>query len=578
MANKTEKEETIYRDSSILDDLQLIYSRSAECGLSKDFFNRPGKVHEKLRRLSVDLGLTPLQVVLLSIILENNERGAKLRDICSHTGCYYIELLSHQDDIRFMVSKGYIAISEMNDIIGSRLMVTETPLLYWGRNIPVSFEPDEHMAYKHIMDYMVDKYASLEDNMTNAACLKKDIEYMLGLYKDTFLPIEIDTLLTSDTNRWYTTCIILYILVCNNYSNPGPTYAEMYKTLFDTFKQEQMDEVRQIVDYLCKNRIVKITKNGQVNLTKKYLKALNLPKDNERTNVEEKVAVRAEDEFRKLCDDSCTLISHESIIEKHLFYNGAEESKLSELSYLLTPESYSAIENRLSANGLNAGINCLLYGGPGTGKTEFVYQVAKKCGRSILKVDFSSLRNRYVGDSEKAIRKVFAIYRTLVNKCDNAPILLLNECDGLLGKRVEITEGSDQLNNACQAILLEELENLRGISFSTSNVPQKMDDAFERRFLYKVEFHTPDEQTRKKIWLSLVDGLDEKDASILAGGYSLSGGQISNVVRKMNIHSVLHGNESVELSLLKDMCKDEISSYNKSLTSRGGSIGFTIHS
>lgn len=272
---------------------------------------------------------------------------------------------------------------------------------------------------------------------------------------------------------------------------------------------------------------------------------------------------------------ACNLIDPDRIQKKDLFYNAEEFQKIAELCQLLHPDNYTKVIRRMENNGMRKGVCCLLYGPPGTGKTELVYQVARETGRPILRADFAELRNRYIGDSEKAIRGIFRTYKSLVNDMALAPILLLNEVDGLLGKRVDVVEGCDQLNNACQSILLEELESLDGILIATSNLPKRMDSAYDRRFLFKIEITNPDEETSQRIWKSMVPELSDADAQNLACMFKLSGGQIENVVRRKTIQSVLHG-EITNFNKLKYYCEEELKSGKKTNDNRNPKIGFRI--
>lgn len=279
--------------------------------------------------------------------------------------------------------------------------------------------------------------------------------------------------------------------------------------------------------------------------------------------------------LRKETEKACNLLDPENIQHKDLFYNNEEFQKIAELCQLLHPDNYTKVIRRMENSGMRKGVCCLLYGPPGTGKTELVYQLARDTGRPILKADFAELRNRYIGDSEKAIRGIFRTYRSLVHDMSLTPILLLNEVDGLLGKRVEVVEGSDQLNNACQSILLEELESLEGIMIATSNLPKRMDAAYDRRFLFKIEITNPDEETSQRIWKSMVPELSDDDAQILARMYKLSGGQIENVVRRKTIQAVLHG-ETANFKQLEFYCEEELKSSKKANDNRYSHIGFRV--
>ena len=142
---------------------------------------------------------------------------------------------------------------------------------------------------------------------------------------------------------------------------------------------------------------------------------------------------------------------------------------------------------------MRSGFACLLYGAPGTGKTETVLQIARAIGRNIMQVNLSELRSMWVGESEKKVKAVFDRYRNFVDYCDKEPILLFNEADGIIAKRsTNAVHAVDQMENTLQNIILQEMETLDGIMMATTNLTQNMDSAFERRFLYKINFHKPE--------------------------------------------------------------------------------------
>ena len=124
------------------------------------------------------------------------------------------------------------------------------------------------------------------------------------------------------------------------------------------------------------------------------------------------------------------------------------------------------------------------------------------------------------------------------------PILYFNEADAIINKRTEHIEHSvDKMNNAIQNIILEEMEQLEGILIATTNLTSNMDKAFERRFIYKVEFHKPQLQARTHIWKSMIKSLSLEDAGKLAHEFDFSGGQIENISRKQIINHILSGRE-----------------------------------
>ena len=250
----------------------------------------------------------------------------------------------------------------------------------------------------------------------------------------------------------------------------------------------------------------------------------------------------------------------DSITPKVMFYPKAMAQQIKELNSFLEVDKFKQIEQRMMDNGFRTGFACLFYGAPGTGKTETVYQLAKKTGRCVMAVDVPQIKSKWVGDSEKNIKALFDKYRKQVKRSDVAPILLFNEADAIFGVRKNGAESAvDKMENTIQNIILQEMEDLNGILIATTNLATNLDSAFERRFLYKIEFEKPDARVRSRIWQSMVSGLNDDDANVLAQAYELSGGQIENIARKDTINRVLYGDSSNtdRLSTLMDYCKAE---------------------
>ena len=113
------------------------------------------------------------------------------------------------------------------------------------------------------------------------------------------------------------------------------------------------------------------------------------------------------------------------------------------------------------------------------------------------------------------------------------------------------------MENALQNIILQEMETLDGILIATSSMPDNLDTAFNRRFLYRVWFGQPDAKARQAIWHSMMPELSEADTSALSQEYALNGGQIENVVRQATIDAILYG-QSASLDTLKRYCLQKL--------------------
>ena len=259
----------------------------------------------------------------------------------------------------------------------------------------------------------------------------------------------------------------------------------------------------------------------------------------------------------------------ESIKKVKLLYNEDELFSISKIDKVLTNTSLQKIQTNLANKNLPIGITSLLHGDPGTGKTATVYELARKHKRAVYKVDISESKSMWFGESEKLIKKIFSDYKTMIEQEKRCPILLFNEADALIGKRKENASNStSSTENAIQNILLEELENFKGILFATTNLLTNLDSAFERRFLFKVKFAKPSLSNAAKIWKLKLPILTNSQAKKLATDFPFSGGEMDNIARKCIMDDVM-GN-SVGFETIVNYCKTE--KWNSSLNKKG--IGF----
>ena len=138
-----------------------------------------------------------------------------------------------------------------------------------------------------------------------------------------------------------------------------------------------------------------------------------------------------------------------------------------------------------------------------------------------------------------------------------------NEVDAIFSKRIDNPEDSvDQMMNSIQNICLEAIENLDGILIATTNLAGNFcEEAFARRFIFKVEFSTPEAETRTKIWKSMIADISDDDACELGRSYAFSGGNIENIARKAAVGYVLSG-EKASLADLRKYCDVESLSGN----------------
>jgi hypothetical protein len=256
-------------------------------------------------------------------------------------------------------------------------------------------------------------------------------------------------------------------------------------------------------------------------------------------------------------DEGLNCIECKNISKKQLFFEPAIESQLNMLANCLEDENFQKMCERLKSRNMPTGVTALLYGLPGTGKTESVLQMARLTGRNVMHVDIASSKSCWFGESEKIIKQTFDDYRKLCQDCKVKPILLFNEADAIFSKRKDISSSSvAQTENAIQNIILEEMEKLDGILIATTNMTDNLDAAFDRRFLFKIRFDKPTLESRVSIWKDKIPLLSEEDATRLASAYDFSGGEIDNIARKAAMSEVISGHSATIDDLLR-FCSSE---------------------
>ena len=181
----------------------------------------------------------------------------------------------------------------------------------------------------------------------------------------------------------------------------------------------------------------------------------------------------------------------------------------------------------------------LLYGPPGTGKTLLARALAGETDVNFVRVDGPELIDRYVGESERAIRKVFERARQAAPS-----IVFFDEIDALVGSRGEAHEVTDRVVSQ----LLTELDGMREnpnlVVLAATNRKDDLDPAILRpgRLDTHVLVGEPDEAGRKKILEVHTRGkplADDVDLDQLAAELDgCTGADIEALVRDASMQSI----------------------------------------
>ena len=117
--------------------------------------------------------------------------------------------------------------------------------------------------------------------------------------------------------------------------------------------------------------------------------------------------------------------------------------------------------------------------------------LADQTSRPLLRVDLSAVVSKYIGETEKNLRRIF----------DQAgakkAILFFDEADALFGKRSKVKDRQDRSANIDVNFLLQRLEAFDGVALMATNCVPHLDPAFKRRFAYVVRFPRPPYRVRR---------------------------------------------------------------------------------
>lgn len=213
-------------------------------------------------------------------------------------------------------------------------------------------------------------------------------------------------------------------------------------------------------------------------------------------------------------------------------------------------------ELRLKTRFLKAGYRTLFYGPPGTGKTLCATLIGKKNGMDVYRIDLSMIVSKYIGETEKNLANVF-------DQAENRNwILFFDEADALFGKRTSTNTSNDRHSNQEIAYLLQRIEDFPGTVVLATNLKSNIDEAFSRRFQSIIYFPMPDQDLREELWRRMLPSswlpADADKMIRMAATYELSGGSISNVIRRCALRLLKQDTPRLDSDILSMAIRREL--------------------
>lgn len=205
-----------------------------------------------------------------------------------------------------------------------------------------------------------------------------------------------------------------------------------------------------------------------------------------------------------------------------------------------SPEKYRRV-------GITAPTGVLLWGPPGCGKTLLAKAVANESRANFISVKGPELLNKYVGESERAVRQVFVRARSSI-PC----VVFFDELDALVPKRDDsLSESSARVVNT----LLTELDGLgnrQGIYvIAATNRPDIIDPAMLRpgRLETLLFVDLPEEAERVEILQTLTRNLSitftDEIAGVARSCAGFSGADLESLLRRAG-YAAIKRNDSIK--------------------------------
>ena len=182
------------------------------------------------------------------------------------------------------------------------------------------------------------------------------------------------------------------------------------------------------------------------------------------------------------------------------------------------------------------GVSAILAGPPGTGKTMVAQLLAKELGYDLYRIDLSQVVNKYVGETEKNLAKIFDEAEA------SHAVLFFDEADALFSKRTDVRSSNDRYANLEVNYLLQRMETYDGVTLLATNLEQGLDEAFKRRVRFSIAFELPEEEERRRLWRSMfpaqVPLAPDIDWDLVAKRFEMAGGYIKKAALRAALIAV----------------------------------------
>ena len=454
------------------------------------------------------------------------------------------------------------SISEESKVLHSRILSSDSScsLLLYG--IPGTGKTEYAKSVSHNTGnpvYFLSAYSDSEkdNNKSRIYALKTAIQF-LNSVKGILIIDEADALLNSEglmssgpEKGWLVDFLdnltIKTIWISNNISDVHPAVLRRFtsSTAFSPFNKEERVQ-------LWENRIAGTPLSSIIK--KETLQILSQNYDVNAGGIANVInSISNLGNIREMEENQVVSMINTMLNQHQVLLGGKKVKNLKSLSSVYDPsilnadKELSEVESAIKKYDKDVyrePLNILLWGQPGTGKTEYVKYLAQKNGKTLLLKRPSDLLSKYVGDTESLIAESFTEAE------EKGAILFLDEADSFFINRDKMERNFEktQTNE-----LLTQMENFSGILICSTNHLNYLDTAVMRRFSWKIELKALKRNDRISLFRKIFNTGESQELSALNDLNDLTPGDMYAVHSRLKF-SIEQNSAEMIIKELKKEC------------------------
>ena len=378
------------------------------------------------------LGITTAQTILFAVISDLSlQRTVTLEGLAKHFDCSVLRLVTYMKETEYLEKKGFVKRlirrkgrrPSYNDI-GFTVPAFVIDALLQGD--PAKLEAATRFDLPAFLKQVTDLIDEREENTISTTQVLEEAGFLIAANKQLPFVSYVDSGLKSILSK----CAVFAFSFVRLKGQASVDFESFANSLFDDLSQQL-----EFCQELASGRHELVTTG--------YIKLIASEFDGEKSaSLSLRTARELYHSYPNLLkpeNDRSGLIDYKSLKNKNLLFCPELKEQLDLLEDIMKPAKFRSYCRQLKRNGLSSGITAVFSGEPGTGKTEEVYQLARRTKRCIMMVDLSQMRNKWFDESEKRVKQVFDDYEAIRKTSLVEPILFINEADGLLTKRIDLS-------------------------------------------------------------------------------------------------------------------------------------------